>query len=160
MRRLIAAGTLAAATLLPMMGATVASAAASAAPSVPAASAAAASKYVFAHVDSPRGDADSGAAAEASLRKTSSTSVIYANARVNDECGGDYYGAWGRAIAKTSSGMAYGRWHKDVDGCSGLPPKTDWGVLRTSGAISQAGVQVCLYDGNTRIKCDTDYTSF
>jgi hypothetical protein len=127
--------------------------------------ASAASRHVVAHVDSPNKAAGNGATTLGDINKTGASTLVISNAYVNDTCAdngdGDGYGAWGRVHVIYGDGShGYGSWHKDLGGCGGLPAKTDWGTFRGSKTIVKAGFQACVYNGSTRIKCASSYTSY
>jgi hypothetical protein len=125
----------------------------------------AAGRHVIAHVDSPNKPAGNGATTLGDISKTASNRLVITDAYVNDTCAtdgdGDGYGAWGRVHVVYASGAhGYGTWHKDTGGCDGIPGKQDWGTFTGSGTIVKAGFQACVYDGSTRIKCASSFTSY
>ena len=126
----------------------------------------AADRHVVAHVDSPGKPAGNGATALGDINKTGASTLVISNAYVNDTCGndgsGDTYGAWGRVHVIYANGThGYGSWHKDLGGCDGLPPKTDWGTFSGSGGtIVKAGFQACVYQNTSQVACASEYTSY
>lgn len=145
MRRITLTGTITACAVAALVGVPMTQAHAATAIKVPTL-----------HVASPgsAGTKGAGGTGSATVQFTGSTTVYYTKGYVNDTCPADGLGVWVRAYAKTSGGVSTGAWHKDTGGCDGTPATKTWGTLKSSkGTISAAGVEVCLYDSSTRVKC-------
>ncbi|WP_353950477.1 hypothetical protein V6K52_12630 [Knoellia sp. S7-12] len=135
--------------------------AALAAPVVAAPQAFATDGKAQAHVTTPGKTDNSGGTASAVLDFTGDRTVYYKDWYVNDTCDsngdGDGLGTWARAIAKYRDGSyGYGSWHKDTRGCGPAGLGFADGQFTASKDIMSAGVQVCLYDSSTQIRCASD----